>query len=201
MTSRATPAASRNAARHAFEFAAPASEHARTDARMVSDVGRERWAHPIGLVDRLHVEHPVTKECRSGPLDVTEDRGMTVGGDHFGRSSGPLDQGRGHLSALGDAVAGPRDARLAQIRADRLEMILEGLIDPIEDLLKVGHRASSAMTCRASGCCAAQIKVVTGEVLHLSKCSVIRSFVPTSATSSTNSSGTAAIAPTLSPAR
>ena len=63
------------------------------------------------------------------------------------------------------------------------------------------YKTSSAITSSASGWSALQTSVVTGDCFHGSSSSAIRLFGPHSATSSTSSSGTAAVASAFLPSR
>ena len=97
----------------------------------------------------------------------------------------------GGAFVLVEDVEGRREDHAAQIEDDR----------SIRHGGRGNQSASSAMICRASGCCAPMIIVVIPDSCHAPKRSAMRSFGPINAISSTNASGTAAMASAFLPSR
>ena len=103
------------------------------------------------------------------------------------------DQSRQIAVVLGDRVPLPQLADLV-VELGR-DLAAEQFDDGVVlDVLELGQRTSSAIVRKATGSCVATSSVVAPDPRHVSRRSAIRSRGPTSATSSTSPSGTAATA-------
>src|SRR6266487_2942013 len=110
------------------------------------------------------------------------------------------DQSRKVAVVLRDRVSLPQFADLVVL--PRRELTADEVDDGVAlDVLELGHRTNSAIVRKATGSWVPTSSVVAPDSRHASSRSAIRSRGPTSATSSTSASGTAAIASRCFPSR